>query len=196
MGMDFTALLKYRPFSRETERAVNFLESKSLEETADVVNQWHRSGYAEMQPAKRMWVDRMGSLDEVPRPKLPSLDAALFTPEAFYFTFGIDTLCVYHPLRWHSFLTEVEWQNCMLKACTAFAKFFGATEAIVTSDFSRVIAAFFKGLPFDQALQEGKGNEGEVSTLSDLYQKIDERGTWDSHGFWRFLKEGKPLSKG
>jgi hypothetical protein len=76
----------------------------------------------------------------------------------------------------------------MLRACHAIYKIFGATGGIITNDQSLVIQAFFRGASFDDALASGQGIYGEVEYLKDLYLER-ENNTWDSTGYWRFLKK-------
>src|SRR5262249_37987279 len=172
MGVDFTALIKYESFGQIAEQAVSTLESNSFPEAAEVGRLWLESGFSERTITKPVWVKHMCSLEEVARPQLPSLQSALRTGGEFDLAFGTDCLCVYHTLRWHFFLTEASWQHCMLKACLKFAALFNGSEGIVTADESPVIQGFLKGLSFDEALEQGKGAEGEVSRLGDLYEEI------------------------
>src|SRR5262249_52915194 len=58
------------------------------------------------------------------RPDLPTLEAALHTPEDFFLTFGRDALEVYHPLRWRFFLTDPKLQRALLDACTCLGRLF------------------------------------------------------------------------
>ena len=186
MAMDFCALLKSQ-FPRLLSNVSTLVEQGSPDGVRYVADHWKNAGFAEVSLVKPVWVPRYSvEPGVVQAPSLPDLQLALRTKEEFYLTFGIDALSIYHPLRWHTFLVEQEWQLTMLDACNAFADLFDATEAILTNDESPVIETFYQGASFDDALAAGKYKNGEVGHLHELLEIVDSDGTWDSHGFYRF----------
>lgn len=189
MGMDFAALLKYEPISDKTLQLVEQLEVARPVEIRAVGDYWRQSGFFPFSIAHARWVTDFKEYAEVGRPQLPSLTHALQTPEGFFLVFGADAVYIYHPLRWYLFLTDLVWQKYMLDACKAFAKVLHAVDGIVTSDFSPVIGAFMKGMLFDEALHQTK--EIEVANVGELYIQLDAEGTWDSRGYWRFLRKNQ-----
>jgi hypothetical protein len=187
MGLDFSALLKTPTLLKASGNVLDALERMSPPEVREVSRFWGYAGFATLpEPLQPVWVNNFGVQEVVSRPMLPSLEVSLKTSEGFYLTFGSDAVRIYHILRWRIFLTDIQWQRLMLNACRAFARELGAVDGIVTSDWSPVIDAFFRGLRFEEALAEGKGKDGEVAYLTDLYVE-DVDGTWDSNGYWRFL---------
>lgn len=187
MGMDFSALLQCDPTSETFQLGVNRLEQRSPDKLRAVLDRWNAMHPPRLIPGK-VWVPRY-AVDSVgvERPKLPCLELSFRTEEGFYLTFGRDAVCIYHCLRWRTFLTDAEWQFVMLEACRELATLFGASACVVTRDESPVILAFFEGASFDDALATGEGVEGEVSKLDDLLEIVEPDGTWDSHGYFRLL---------
>ncbi len=206
MGLDFSALIQYGGPSREILPVIACLE-RGEEDAAfqQVVAVGLRRGFAFAERAGRKAAWRLWSdiEQEIPqRPDLPSLDLSLDLPSDFSLTFGHDAVWVYHTLRWHCFVTEVEWQRVMLSAVRWFCQSLGTADCIIAHDCHPAVLAFQAGASYQQALRiaEDKG-EGAVSSIGDLY--ID-RGyaddlvylgpggeelaipLWDTHGFWRF----------
>src|SRR5262249_9575068 len=86
------------------------------------------------------------------RPALPNLGVCLWLPEGVSLTFGPDAVEVYHLLRWHLFLADPDLRRGLLDACRCFARLLGATDSVVTSDYSPVVQAFRQGERFDACL--------------------------------------------
>lgn len=185
MGMDFSALVKYKASSRCLEEGIGVLFSDLPTSIKAVGSLLDRKGFARLNISKPEWVDLRGNPTQ--QPGLPTLTAHLMLPEGFFITFGNDAICIYHQLRWLFFLTDPEWRRQMLAALLDFSKIFDATDGIVSNDWSPVFGAFFRGASYELALQEGKDNDSEVATLDGLYKVVEPDGTWDSQGYWRFL---------
>jgi hypothetical protein len=130
----------------------------------------------------------------VKRPRGPDLTVALRTVDGFFLTFGQGVCCAYHLLRWRFFLTDPAWQHAMLGACNALADLLGSPDGVVTSDFHPAHQAFFAGAGYDACLRAATPGEGEVASVAELYELFDPDGTWDSHGDWRFRRDGAPAS--
>jgi hypothetical protein len=187
MGMDFSALLQISISPQHAGDEIEALAKDPPIEVERVYERWEQwPGFAPIDIPIPVWVNNYGEEKRISRPPLPSLEASLSTPQGFYFTFGADAVRIYCPLRWQFFLRDEGWQDVMLRACRVIGERLGATSGIVTSDWSPVIAAFFNGSRFEDALAAGQGKEGEVARLSELYEELPD-GTWDSHGYWRFL---------
>lgn len=202
MGMDFVALMKYRGPDAYFAEMLCRLQHGSLDELKIARNLMDALDVRchERNPAG--WESADGViLGSASQPNLPNLDVNWWTAEEFSLTFGADTIRVYHPLRWHYFLTHSQLQSAMLNACTALGKLFGASDCIITNDWNPVNSAFCNGMTFDAALLEAEPKHGEVANLEDLYlsypkktglaietpqgwQPIDH--AWDSFGYWRF----------
>jgi hypothetical protein len=183
MGMDFSALVKWK-WSEKSLQIVESLEHARPAEVRRACDLWERSGFADLGPHTSKWVANY-TQEEIGRPGLPSLEASLSTPEGFFLMFGADAVWIYHVLRWRTFLTNSEWQSTMLRACRAFCKVLGATEGIITSDWSTVIQDFFAGLSYEDALAWAKEEGREVAHLRELYIESED----DSlmfEGYWRF----------
>jgi|SRR5579884_1071506 len=183
MGMDFSAFLKYDPSSHLTRDGIKTLITRSLTSVTAVGTMLDYKGHSRLNLLEPVWTDL--EMRSVEPPIIPTLTACLWLPEEFCFTFGNDTIYIYHRLRWFFFLTDAEWQRVMLAAVEDFARIFAASDGIVTSDWSPIVGAFFRGESYDSALNEAKGRDGEVARLSDLYTLLAPDGTWDSHGYWR-----------
>jgi hypothetical protein len=172
-----------------TDKRILAIESTSPEEAQKIGELWRSYEFSPARLSCAGWITTAVEPKPHPKPSLPSLTTSFRTAEAFYLTFGRDAVAIYHPLRWYTFLTELAWQKAMVDACRAFGRLFVASDGIVTRDESPVIKAFFNGLTYKEALQQNERQEIAVGTLSDLYEMVDDEGTWDSHGYWRFLKE-------
>jgi hypothetical protein len=176
MGMDFVTLLRYAGPGAPVLRALDALEAGSPAELQAVARLLGARGFSLGDEAAAVWkVHHRGEVREPTldrRPALPKLGAALHLPEGFLLTFGPDTVEAHHLLRWGFFLTEPALQGVMLDACLCLARLFGATEGILTSDFSPVVHAFRAGLGFDAALASAGPEDGARPGLADLYTEI------------------------
>ena len=111
------------------------------------------------------------------------------------------------------FLTDPALQRGLLDACTCLGRLFGASDCVITSDWSPVVQAFRQGKSFEDSLAAAGPEDGERPALADLYIEwpedyvIREVGrrmkykdwptdeppppgweratTWDSKGYWR-----------
>jgi hypothetical protein len=178
VGMDFVALMKYPGPDERLQAVLDGLEIGSPEEVRSLAQLLKARGFAIGQQERAVWTftDRLELRDPRLdwRPTLPTLKTALHLPEEFFLTFGPDAIEVYHTLRWHFFLEEPDLQRAMLDACRCLGRLFGATDCILTSDFSPVVHAFRGGLGFDAALAMAGPEEGERAALADLYREIPE----------------------
>lgn len=178
MGMDFVVLLKYGGPDDRVLRVLDWLEVTSPAEVRTARRLIRAHGYHDHADEPAAWVShrkpelRDPRLDR--RPQLPNRDVALRLPEDFFLTFGRDAVEVYHLLRWRAFLTEPDLQQAMLAACSRLAGLLGATDCIITSDFSPVVHAFREGQGFDASLAAAGPDHGERPDLADLYQEIAE----------------------
>jgi HEAT repeat protein len=182
--MDFVALMKYPGPGPPLGDALDRLEAESPEELKDLRRVMEARGSSRRDQSGATWGRWTSDREVLGQPGLPDTWAELHTPEDFYLSFGADTVRVYHLLRWHSFLTEPPLQAAMLEACAALGRLFGATDCVLTSDFSPLDAAFHEGAGFEEALRRGEPGHGEVPNLEDLYLSYTD--TWDSFGYWRF----------
>jgi hypothetical protein len=179
MGMDFAALMKY---GGPDEGALDGLETGSPAEVRARGQLLRERGFAPARPEDAaVW--EFTSRPEVRdprldgRPFLPDQGVALHLPEGFLLTFGPDAVEVYHLLRWFFFLTEPDLQRAMLGACVCLGRLFGATDCIVTSDFSPIVQAFRRGLGFDASLAAAGPEDGERPSLADLYVETEGVGS-------------------
>lgn len=202
MGMDFVALMKYHAGDAGIPEMLCRLQRDSLPELKNARNLMDTLGVRCRERNPAGWESAEGKrLGSSFRPIFPDVSVSWWTSEEFSLTLGVDTIQVYHLLRWHSFLTDSQLQTAMLSACTALGKWFGATDCLLTNDGNPVNSAFFQGMTFDDALQKAEPENGEVANLEDLYlsyaeetglaiktpqgwQSIDR--LWDSVGYWRF----------
>jgi len=173
MGMDFTALLKYPGPDDLVLRALDYLEAESPEELTVLYRQLDVWGYGSsgQDPARWVYRSRPEFIDERigHRPALPDTTVWLSLPEWFFLTFGRDTIEVYHLLRWCIFLREPHLHRPMLDAVGRLAQLFGATDCLITSDFSPVVQAFHEGKSFDDAVAVAGPEDGIRPSLGDLY---------------------------
>ncbi len=188
MGMDFSALLKYETPGDLSDDRVAAIESQSPTDVKAVAGLWLSKGLGEEPLNRAGWISSTEFPEPAQKPEAPTLDYAFRTGEAFYLTFGKDAVWVYHLLRWHTFLSDPDWQEQMTLACRAIARLLNATDGILTRDESPVILGFLAGMSFDQAVDQGSGEEGEVLSLSDMRDHVDDVCTWNSHGYWYFLR--------
>jgi hypothetical protein len=176
MGMDFVALMKYGGPDERLSRVLDRLEAGSPEHVRGLARLMHERGFGLGREEPAVWEFRyrpeLRDRRLVHRPMLPNLGVSLWLPEGFLLTFGKDAIEVYHLLRWHFFLTEHDLQRAMLDACTCFGHLFGATDCVVTSDFSPVVQAFREGQGFDASLASAGPEHGERLTLADLSLEI------------------------
>src|SRR5262249_29394746 len=63
-------------------------------------------------------------------------------------------------------------QRAMLAACTYLGQLFGATDCVITSDYSPVVQAFREGRGFDAALASAGPEHAERPTIADLHLEI------------------------
>src|SRR5262245_60894747 len=165
MGMDFVALMKYGGPDERVRRALDRLEAGSPEPLRAVRRLMEARGFSHGAEEAAVWEFRHRGEVRDPRldgrPRLPRLSATLWLPEGFLLTFGPDAVEVEHLLRWWFFLTEPPFQQATLDVCLYLAHLFGATDCIVTSDFSPVIQAFRAGKGFDAALASAGPEDGE-----------------------------------
>ena len=193
MGSDFSALIKCPPLSGMEDPRIASIESCSTSAMRAIGQLWRESGFA-VRNAEQGWVNNDGFPELVPRPDTLSLLLSYCTKEEFYLTFGLDVVGVYHVLRLHTFLTSAEWKLAMVDACRSLAELMNATDGLITRDESPVMFGFYAGHSYEACLKLGTGDCGEVATVDQLYERIDDRGTWDSHAYWRFLRDGNYCS--
>jgi hypothetical protein len=175
--MDFVALMKYGGPDKWLHRVLDRLEVESPEEVRRLSQSLDAGGYSTGREEVAVWMFsarrshlRDPRLDS--RPRLPNLGAALCLPEGFFLTFGPDAIELYHLLRWSFFLEEPPIQQAMLEACVCLGRLFGATDCIITSDFSPVVHEFRAGHGFDAALSVEEPEDGERANLADLSWEI------------------------
>jgi len=176
MGMDFVALMKYGGPGERLSRVLDRLEAGSPAAVQALARRMHERGLGlgREEPAAWEFTSRRELRNRrlARRPGLPNLGVSLWLPEGFSLTFGRDAVELYHLLRWHFFLTEPGLQRAMLEACTCLGRVLGATDCVVTSDFSPVVHAFRDGLGFDASLASAGPEHGERPTLAELYLEI------------------------
>jgi len=173
MGMDFVALLKYGGPDDPVLRNVESLAAGSPPELKVLSTLFRERKYSWGQGTGSVWTSGHEHICDG-RPALPNLTVALRTPDDFFLTFGKDTIRVYHLLRWLFFLTDPILQKAMLTACRCLSRMFGASDCIITSDFSPVNGAFLDGHTFCDSLKAGDSEDGEREVLADLYLEIPE----------------------
>ena len=169
MGMDFIALMKY---TKPAKSALDLLEADSPAELQAVARLMRDQGFALNNDLRSAVWEYNAEVDGHRldrRPELPTLKVALHTPENFFLTFGRDALEVYHLLRWMFFLTDPALQRGLLDACTCLGRLFGASDCVITSDWSPVIQAFRQGKSFEDSLAAAGPEDGERPALADLY---------------------------
>lgn len=186
MSMDFVALVRYSR-TPEVVRAINALENRICPISDEVQSLWIEQRFFAFSWRRTSWVSLQDSR-QVKRPRGPRLDVALRSVDGFFLTFGQGVCCVYHLLRWRLFLTDPHWQGSMLSACGTIADILRSPDGVVMSDYHPAYSKFFDGGGFDACLKAAPPEEGEVESVSDLYQVVDPDGTWDSHGFWYFRR--------
>lgn len=189
MGMDFSALMRYKGPTPELVGALDSLWTAPAEQIVRMAELWEQDGHASLPWSSPAWVqlpDEPRSIELEQPPELPNLGVAFRTREGFYLTFGADVVEVYHLLRWYFFLTEPQWQKVMLDACACLGDLIGSTECVLMSDWHPAIKAFREGKNFASALASADPDQGEVPALADLYIDPGSDSGWDSKGYWRF----------
>jgi hypothetical protein len=179
MGLDFNALILYGSLSPSVVLSIELLErGERAKPLADVVACGARRGWAFASNTNRdsIWRSRANWDEKLPqRPILPSLACTLELPSQFFLTFGSDAACLYHVLRWHAFLTEIEWQQVMLAAVKYFCQLLSAKDCIVTNDEHPSLSAFHSGALFHEALESSvQHGQGEVPRIGDLYIEVED----------------------
>jgi hypothetical protein len=178
VGMNFVALMKYGGPDERVLHALDSLEAGSPEELRAVGRLLKEKGFAISPDGRTAWERwQAGEVEGQTfprRPALPDLTADLHTPEVFFLHFGPDAFDVWHLLRWHCFLTDRAIQSAMLDACRCLGRLFGATDCVLTSDYSPQYLAFREGRPFDASLAAAAGEDGERPALADLYLEWPE----------------------
>ena len=192
MGMNFVALVRYHR-TREVVRRINSLENQRQPISSEVQTLWKEQRFAPLNWDRAYWVSQKGSR-QAKRPRAPSLDVALRTVDGFYLTFGQGACCFFHSLRWNIFLTQSAWQPVLLRACNTLADLLQAPDGAIMSDYHPSHTAFVRGAGYDACLQAAPSGEGEVAKIADLYRTVDAEGTWDSHGYWTFRRDGEAVS--
>jgi len=186
MGLDFVALLKCPPINEMDDPRIVSLEGGSPRAMQDAVAHFKTLRTDPIFYNREGWVVPVEFEDPVERPSALTRQFAYRTRESFELLFDRKTVYVRNWMRWLRFLKDKKSQSTMLEAIIDLGKLLQATDGIVTNDMSPVIVAFEQGRCFDEALKAGTAKDGEVSTLDDLYE-VDGEGTWDCHGYWRFL---------
>jgi hypothetical protein len=176
MGMDFVALMKYGGPDERLARVLDRLEDGSPPEVQALARLMRERRFCFERHERAVWEFRsrpeLRDRRLARRPVLPDLAVSLWLPEGFSLTFGPDAVEVYHLLRWLFFLTEPALQRAVLDSCVCLGHLFGATDCIVTSDYSPVIQAFREGQRFEVALASAGQEHGERPRLADLYLEI------------------------
>jgi hypothetical protein len=209
MGLDFAALIRYGGPCDDVVHAIAQLEGGDEDAALVEVTACglHNDFAFAKRPREPAFWRSSSDLDQrlAGRPPLPTLATCLELPCGFTLTFGRDTVCVYHTLRWMFFLSEEEWQRVMLAALDKLCASLGGIDCVVTNDAHPAVLAFQEGASFEDALRaaECKG-EGRVERIESLY--VDKgyaeplvyagpRGeqyaipVWDTHGYWRFRRQ-------
>ncbi len=192
MGSDFAAIFKCSAITDMDDLRLRAVETRPPDVVGKILAVFRSEGRSVAHLTRQEWRQLSdGFCDPVPRPASLTADISFHTADGFSLTFCPDGMDLYHFLRWFRFLTDANWQETMLNACRELARLVDASDAIITRDESPVRRAFFRGMPFEDALRQGQGPEGEVASVSDLYESIDNGRLWDSHGYWRL-----PLDSG
>lgn len=183
MGSHFFALLKCKSPTYSHDDRIIQLENEPPAYSNALIDRCRssRSYLAE----RTNWISADDFSESIDRPLEIGLEHCLRVCDGCHLLFSEDSIGIWHPLRWSNFVCDAEWQHPMLIACRGYSAYFFATDVIITRDGSPIVRAFQDRAIFDDAVAAGVGNEGEVSDIKDLYEIIDEHGTWDSHGFWR-----------
>ena len=190
MGWSFAALMRCPVFTGMDDPRIESIEAGSPPAVRNIRRLMLSCGFAVIEPSYEGWVTFENFPEPIARPWSLTLDAAFETHEDFFLTFGDDSVEIFHPLSWDTVLTDKKWERAMLEACRALAEVFEATEGIVTRNESPAIIAVGEIGLYDEALEHAQGEEGEREHLRELYEIIEDDGTWDSHGYWCFLKPG------
>jgi hypothetical protein len=177
MGMDFVALMRYAGPKGPALHALDALEDDSPAELKFAARVMEEEGFKHNSRLRSaVWELNAGvdgpRFDQ--RPDLPTLAVALHTPEDFFLTFGGDAFEVYLLLRWSFFLTAFALQRAVLDACSCLGRLFGASDCIITSDWSPVVVAFREGKSFQEALSAAGLDDGERPTIAELYSEWPE----------------------
>jgi hypothetical protein len=194
MGMDFAALVRYyrKP---DVVREIARLENEPSPLCQEVLDLLEGTGYYEA-PARSCWVSHGWSIRQMKRPTGPSLKVSLRTVDGFFLTFGQGVFAVTASVRWIYFLQNQRWQAALLRACDEIATRLKAPEGVVLSDFHPAYQSFSTGRKWHECFRALPPAEGEVATIADLYEVVRPDGTWDSHGYWRFRRDGVAVVDG
>ena len=192
MGMNFNALLRYNR-TRALLLRVYALENQATPVSVEGAAIWTKQDWATLEFRQTKWVSRERNARQMKRPRGPSLKVALRTVDGFYLTFGQGVCSIDHVVRWLAFVTEPPWQHALLDACNLFADLLESPDGVIMSDWHPSSSAFFNGVGYDACLRSAPLGEGEVNEISDLYQVVDSEGTWTSHGYWCFRRDGQPV---
>jgi hypothetical protein len=190
MGIDFSALLKCAEFVDIDDERIAIIESGANAIFSEVGELWRASGFFSLEDLPAGWVTAEVNPHSIERPQSLTRAVGYRTRESFYLTFGKDCIAVYHPLRLYTFLTNGPWKVTMITACQRIARLVDATDGLITRDESPVIGAFHRGASYEAAIRQGVGEWGEVQSVAELYERHDP-GTWDSHGYWHFMRHGQ-----
>jgi hypothetical protein len=188
--MDFCALLKCEGVVTMDDPRLRSIEAGAPPETEDIEAYWRKCGFSAGFFEEPGWLET-GFRDPISRPERLSLDVAYRSKGGFDLFFSTDAVCLLSGLRWAYVLEPGEWRRIVLRVCYGFACVLRASEGVITRDESPIIQGFFRGMPFHQALELGRGLEGEVARIEDMYEDIPPY-TWDSHGYWRLFEGGEP----
>ena len=186
MGMDFSALMSCGDVAERSdhrlERAAALLSS--VEREIDAL--WKSDGmiYALRKPG---WITSDVFPESIDPPDQINEKVSLVLPGAFYLTFGLHGVSVYHPLRFIAFITSDDWRTTMISACELLCEAFDAEEGIVCRDECPAISNFRRGLSYRASIEESiRIGEGPVPNIESLLT-TDELGDYWSRGFWKFF---------
>lgn len=182
MGSHYFAILKCEPPTDASEPQIARLEAASPLTSQALAKKCEEDGSRLAEHAQ--WVSSIDYSENIERPMRISRRHCLLMPDGCHLLFANGAIGIWHSLRCPTFVRDAEWQRALLVASRGYANHFGATKAVITRDGSPIVAAFERGANFDEAIAEGVGEEAEVERISDLYEIIDEHGTWKSRGFW------------
>ena len=186
MGAYFFALLECEVPKDVNDRRVRELECTCRGESQRLIAKCRQDGVCEV--ARVKWISATDYSEEIARPTTIDSSHCLLTCEGFHVRFGSGAIGLWHPLRWPRFVRDIEWQQAMLAACRGRAAMVDASDVIVTRDGSPIVTAFYRGATYHEALTAGGEREAQVASISELYEIVDEHGTWESHGYWRMTR--------
>ena len=192
MGMLFSALLRADIANINDDR-IRCIERTSPSEARAIVHMEGADYSAAVQNDPGWFGTDEAILVSIPRPSELRGNVTLRTDQGFYFDFGNGAVQVVYPLSWGIFLKYPKWRRPLISACLAYAQILGAMDGVVTSDDGPLAVAFDRGLAFDEILEAGRGKDDEVRRIDDMLALWDDGVTWDSHGYWYFLRDGRPV---